>query len=192
MSFPLYDLVQIVYWLALSTWFGGVLFIALSAPVIFRTIRESDPTLPTVLSVNLEGQHSTLLGGTIMSNLLAMLLRIELACAAAMLITIIAQLVLQVQDWLSAAVRIALFVAAVVFVIYDWRFVWPQIIHHRQEYIDHADEPEVANPARAQFNRYQRESLMLLMAVVGLLLGVIVFSTSMSHGLRFVHSANPG
>jgi hypothetical protein len=192
MSPPLYNLVQIVYWLALSTWFGGVLFIALSAPVIFRTIRESDPTLPTVLSVNLEGQHSTLLGGTIMSNLLAMLLRIELGCAAAMLVTIIAQLAMQVQDWFTAAVRTALFVAAVVFVLYDWRLIWPRIMQHRQEYIDHADEPEVANPARTQFNRYQRESLVLLMAVVGLLLGVIVFSTSMSHAKVFINSANPG
>jgi hypothetical protein len=192
MSFPLYDFVQIVYWLALSTWFGGVLFIALAAPVIFRTIRESDPTLPTVLSVNLEGQHSTLLGGMIMSNLLAMLLRIELGCAAAMLVTIIAQLTMHVQDWFTAAVRTALFIAAVVFVVYDWRLVWPRIMQHRQEYIDHADEPELANPARTQFNRYQRESLVLLMAVVGLLLGVIVFSTNMSHARFFMSSANPG
>jgi hypothetical protein len=188
MSFPLYDFVQIVYWLALSTWFGGVLFIALSAPVIFRTIRESDPTLPTVLSVNLEGQHSTLLGGTIMSNLLAMLLRIELGCAAVMLITIIAQWTMHVQDWLTALVRTALFAAAVVFVLYDWRLVWPRIMQYRQEYIDHADEPEVANPARVQFNRYQRESLVLLMSVVALLLGVIVFSTSISHA-RFLLDA---
>ena len=181
MSFPLFDFVQIVYWLALSTWFGGVLFIALSAPVIFRTVRESDPTLPTVLSVNLEGQHSTLLGGTIVSNLLAMLLRIELACATVLVVAIIAQWAMHAQDWPMGLVRTALFVAAVALIVYDWRVVWPRITQHRQEYIDHADEPEVANPARAQFNRYQRESLVLLMAVVALLLGVIVFSTSISH-----------
>ena len=40
-------LVQIVYWLALSTWFGGVLFVALSAPVVFNTVRENNPILPT-------------------------------------------------------------------------------------------------------------------------------------------------
>jgi hypothetical protein len=192
MSFPLFDFVQIVYWLALSTWFGGVLFIALSAPVIFRTIRESDPVLPTVLSVNMEGQHGTLLGGTIMSNLLAMLLRIELGCAGVMLIAIVAQWSMHVQDWLTALVRTALFVAAVILVIYDWQLVWPRIVKHRQEYIDHADEPEVANPARAQFNRYQRESLILLMSVVTLLLGVIVFSTSISHARIFLSSSTHG
>lgn len=190
MSFPLFDFVQIVYWLSLSTWFGGVLFIALAAPVIFRTIRESDPTLPTVLSVNLEGQHGTLLGGTIMSNLVSMLLRIELGCAAVMLVTIIAQWAMHVQDWFTAFIRTALFVAAVIIVIYDWQGVWPRIVRHRQEYIDHADEPEVANPARTQFNRYQRESLILLMAVVALLLGVIVFSTSISHA-RYLITTSP-
>lgn len=192
MSFPLFDFVQIVYWLALSTWFGGVLFIALSAPVIFKTIRESDPTLPMVLSVNLEGQHGTLLGGTIVSNLLAMLLRIELGCAAVMLLAIIAQWAMHVQDWLPALIRTCLFLAAVIFLLYDWQLVWPRIMQHRQEYIDHADEPEVANPARAQFNRYQRESLILLMSIVALLLGVIVFSTSISHARYFINTTHNG
>lgn len=192
MSFPLFNFVQIVYWLALSTWFGGVLFIALSAPVIFRTVRESDPTLPTVLSVNLEGQHSTLLGGTIVSNLLSMLLRIELGCAAVMLIMIIAQWTMHVQDWLTGMIRTCLFLAAVVLVVYDWQLVWPRIMLHRQEYIDHADEPEVANPARTQFNRYQRESLLLLMLVVALLLGVIVFSSSISHARYFINATSNG
>lgn len=192
MSLPLFAFVQIVYWLALSTWFGGVLFIALSAPVIFRTVRESDPTLPTVLSVNLEGQHSTLLGGTIVSNLLAMLLRIELACAAVLLITIIAQWAMHVQDWLTALIRTCLFIAAVVLLVYDWQFVWPRIMQHRQEYIDHADEPEVANPARAMFNRYQRESLIVLMSIVAMLLGVIVFSTSISHARFLISSGTNG
>ena len=178
MSFPLFDFVQIVYWLALSTWFGGVLFIALSAPVIFRTIRESEPVLPMVLSVNLEGQHGTLLGGTIVSSLIAMLLRIELGCAAVLALAIIVQWALHVQEWPAGLVRTALFVAAVVLALYDWRVVWPRIVQYRKEYIDHADEPEVANPARKSFNRYQRESLLLLMTVVALLLGVIVFSTS--------------
>jgi hypothetical protein len=78
--------VQIVYWLALSTWFGGVLFVALAAPVIFNTVRESNPILPTVLSVNLENQHSTLLAGSIVGNLIERLTRIEYACAAALLL----------------------------------------------------------------------------------------------------------
>jgi hypothetical protein len=183
MPFPLFDFLQIVYWLALATWFGGVLFIAVSAPIIFRTIRESDPTLPTVLSVNLEGQHSTLLGGYIMSNLIGMLLRVELACAAVLAITIAVQWGMHVQDWPAMLIRTVLFAAAVILVVYDWRVVWPRIKHHRQEYIDHADEPDIANPARVQFDRYQRESVLMLMIVVAVLLGIIVFSTTISHAI---------
>ena len=180
MPFPAFEFVQIVYWLALSIWFGGVLFIAASAPIIFRTVRESDPTLPMVLSVNLEGQHSTLLAGSIVENLIGMLLRVELVCAGVLAAAITVQWALRVQDWPVALVRTALFVAAVVLVIYDRWALWPRITRYRQEYIEHADEPEVANPAREQFNRYQRESLLLLMIVLALLLGIIVFSTSIS------------
>ena len=49
-------------------------------------------------------------------------------------------------------------------------------MRHRQEFIDHADEPEVANPAKDEFDRGQRRSVTLLMAVLFLLLGIILFS----------------
>lgn len=176
----LFALVQIVYWLALSTWFGGVLFIAIAAPIIFRTVRESNPLLPTVLSVNLEGQHSTLLAGTIVANLLAALTRVELICAGAVLVTTAVQLGARWQDWTAAIPRAAMFVAALVFMFYDWRVVGPRIERYRREYLDHADEPEVANPAREQFDQYHRQSVLLLMIELGLLLGMIVFSTTIS------------
>src|SRR4051812_8518310 len=86
-----FTLNQILYWLALATWFGGVLFVAVAAPIIFRTVREANPVLPGVLSVNLEGQHGTLLAGSIVGDLLGTLNRVQLACAAALFITIIGQ-----------------------------------------------------------------------------------------------------
>src|ERR1700744_4539924 len=86
-----FQIVQIVYWLALATWFGGVLFVAVAAPVVFRTVREANPILPTVLSVNLENQHGTLLAGTIVGNLLSMLTKVQIGCAAAMALAIVAQ-----------------------------------------------------------------------------------------------------
>src|SRR3954469_4279890 len=68
----MFQLVQSIYWIALSAWLGGGVFVAMAAPVIFRTVREADPTLPKVLSVNMEGQHATLLAGTIVGDLLSM------------------------------------------------------------------------------------------------------------------------
>ncbi|HXE52851.1 MAG TPA: DUF4149 domain-containing protein [Tepidisphaeraceae bacterium] len=180
MSGLLFEFVQIVYWLALSTWFGGVLFVAVAAPIIFRTVRESNPLLPTVLSVNLEGQHSTLLAGSIVANLLSVLTRVQLGCAAALLITIAVQLGEGWQDWPAAIVRAAMFVAAVVVTVYEWWVLWPRIEKFRNEYIDHADEPEVANPARDEFDRYHRESVYLLNVTLGLLLGLIVFSSNLT------------
>src|ERR1035441_6477166 len=88
---PGFMLIQFLYWLPLATWFGGVLFITIAAPIIFRTTSESDPTLPTVLSVNLEGQHGILLAGSIVANLLATMMRIQLLCAAVLLLAFIGQ-----------------------------------------------------------------------------------------------------
>ena len=163
-----------------------MLFIALAAPIIFRTVRESNPLLPTVLSVNLEGQHGTLLAGSIVSNLLGMLLKVEMICAAALLLTIIVQWVMHWQEWTTAILRTAMFVAAVGFAAYDWWFIRPRIEQYRKQYIDHADEPEIANPAREQFDRYHRESVLLLTIQLALLLGMIIFSTNISFARAFL------
>ena len=176
--------VQIVYWLALSTWFGGVLFIALSAPVIFSTVRQSNPILPTVLSVNLENQHATLLAGSIVGNLMQRLTRIEYACAGALLLALVAQWAL-LRPTASAALvpallRTALYVAAVGMVVYHSRVLWPRMMAKRQQYLDHADEPDVANPAKDDFDRYQRESITVLMIVLACLLGMVLFSASIA------------
>lgn len=184
----LFQLVQVVYWLALSTWFGGVLFIAVAAQVIFRTVRENDPILPHVLSANLEGQHGTLLAGTIIGNLIAVLSRIELICAAILLITLIAQWFLIdlgiSSNKLSLFVRSAFYLAATAIVVYDWRILWPKILKNRQQFIDNADDPERANPAREEFHRYQRESLSLLSILFFLLLGIVLFSGSIGPTVR--------
>jgi hypothetical protein len=182
----LFQVVQIVYWLALSTWFGGVLFVAMAAPVIFRIIRQNEPILPTVLSVNLENQHGTLLAGSIVAELLAMLLRAELVCAAAIFISMIAQWFLNYGNQVGSFVRSALFLGATGLVVYDWRFVSPRIRKYRTEYIEHADEPELANPARDQFDRYHRESVTVLTILLFLLLGMVLFSADITPGIPLI------
>lgn len=182
----LFPVVQIGYWLALATWFGGVLFVAIAAPIIFKTVEDADPTLPKVLSVNLEGQHSTLLAGSIVANLLTALTKLELTCAAVLLITMAVQVTHQWQPTPYAVVRGSLFLGAVVLTIYGWRHVWPRIEKHRQAYIENADNPEVANPAREQFDRYHHEAVTILKIVLALLLGIIVFSASISAARAFI------
>lgn len=180
----LYEFIQITYWLALSTWFGGVLFIAVAWPVIFRTVREAEPVLPTVLSVNLEGQHGSLLAGTIVANLIALLTRVELVCAAAVLVTSAVQLGNRWQEWSVAIPRVVCYLAALVLLVYDWRMIAPKIAAQRKEYLDHADEPELANAARQQFDQHHRRSVLLMMIQLAALLGIIVFSTTITPVIR--------
>lgn len=171
--------VQIAFWMALSTWFGAVLFVVLAPPIILRAVRESNPILPTVLSVNLEGQHSTLLAGSIIGALMQPLIRIELVCSGVLLASLIGQwAILQPRgmDMLLPIFRTVLYIAATIFLIYDWRVVWPRMWKYRQEYLDHADEPDVANPALDLFDKYQAESLTILRNILALLIGIILFS----------------
>jgi hypothetical protein len=187
--FPLF---QIIYWLSLSSWFGGVLFIAVAAPVIFRTVREAKPLLPTVLSVNLENQHADLLAGSIVGNLLALLSRVQPVCAAGVLLGLLGQWWL--AEWRGPGLlaqiilRSTLFTAAVVLVLYQRLVLWPRIERYRADYVDHADEPDVANPAKDQFDRLHHESVTVLMIVLGLLLGMVLFSGNIMSQTTFTLS----
>jgi hypothetical protein len=178
-----FELVQTFYWLALATWFGGVLFVALAAPIVFRTIRENNPILPTVLSVNLEDEHSSLLAGSVVGNILRMLSNVSLGCAGVLLLTLIAQWLVMDRtghNILAAALRSTLFVAAAALALYDRFAIWPKVWQYRQEYIEHADEPEVANPAKDQFDRYHRESVRLLSVMLVLLSLLVVFGSTVT------------
>src|SRR5262245_50156963 len=176
----MFQAVQIAYWLALATWFGGLLFVAIAAPVVFRTVREADPTLPKVLSVNLDGQHATLLSGTIVGNILESLRRIQLICAAVLFLALLGQWFLidhgDNQQLVPAIVRSACYLGAVAMLLYDWRVLWPRIQQYRDQYIEHADEPDLANPAKESFDRYHQESVTIVGIVLLLLLGMILFS----------------
>ena len=177
----MFEVLQIIYWLALSTWFGGVLFIAVAAPIIMRSVREANPVLPTILSVNLEGQHGTLLGGGIVGNIMNLLVPIQMACAAALLLALAghwAELPRHGAGLVMQLVRNALYFAAVGLLIYQWRIIWPRMWKQRQEYIDHADEPDVANPALDEFDRLQSENAIVLVMLLAALLGIILFSAN--------------
>ncbi|MGA3068497.1 MAG: DUF4149 domain-containing protein [Tepidisphaeraceae bacterium] len=191
----LLQLVQVVYWLALSTWFGGVLFIAAAAPVIFKTVKDSDPLLPTVLSVNLEGQHATVLAGAIIGNLINMLTRIELVCAGVLLLALAGQWILidgeNSWNFASSAVRTGLYIAATAITIYDWRILWPKIWKFRQQFVEHADDPEIANPARERFHALERQRITLLTVLMFLLLGIVLFSANI-HPPTITFSAGRG
>ena len=180
MQSDLFQLVQIAYWLSLATWFGGAIFVAIAAQVIHRTVREANPVLPNVLAVNLDSQHATLLSGTIVSNLLQRMTSIELVCGGVLMVASIAQAFLIDLDAdanrMAATMRGGMLLGAVGLVVFHWLAVWPKIETFRKQYIENADNPEIANPARDQFDREQKTSLTVMMGVLFLLLGMILFS----------------
>ena len=172
-------LIHILYWLALATWFGSAVFVVVAAPIVFRSVRDQDPTLPMVLSVNLEGQHSDLLAGGIVSNLLAALTRLEYLCAGGMALAFVGEWLLVSRggyNWALPLVRTALYLAALGLVLYDGRVVRPKLEEARQTYIDNADEPDVANPAKDRFDHFGREAVMVLQFLLFVLLGLVLFS----------------
>lgn len=186
----MFHLVQIVFWLALSTWFGGVLFIALSAPVIFNTVRENNPILPTVLSVNLENQHATLLANSIVSSLIERLIRVELICAGALFLALVGQWgalwPVTGNQLAPAIVRSVLFVALVGVTLYKWKVLWPRVKRNREHYVEHADDPDVANAARDEFERHHRETLTVLAIQLALLSGAVLFSANISTARQLI------
>jgi len=178
-----FQIVQLIYWVALASWFGGILFVAIAAPVIFRTVREMNPILPTVLSVNLENQHGTLLSGNIVGNILAQLTRVQLGSALAMALMMIAQVFVidrSGTNALAAIIRAALLIAAAGLAAYDRYYVWPRIIKFRDQYVANADDPEIANPAKEQFDQEHRHSINLMMGILCLLVGLILFSAAIT------------
>lgn len=179
----LFQFLQTIFWVGLSTWFGIGLFIAVAAPIIFRVTREHDPTLPLVLSVNLDQQHSTLLASSIVARVMQATTRLALVCVVAVLIGLLGHWLIvrpSGNNLLQAGIRSALFVLATIVLIYDWRVVSPRLFASRQLYIDQADNPEIANTAREQFERLSRENVNMLFLQTLLLLGLILFSANVS------------
>lgn len=180
-----YQIIQIIYWLSLSTWYGGVLFIAIAAPIIFRTVREANPVLPEVLSVNLEGAHANVLAGSIVANILSFLGNLQLICGGVLLAACIAQFfVIDLQDrnFIAAILRLCLIIAALAISAFDRLAIWPRLFRYRKEYLDHADDPEIAKPAKENFDREHHRSETLLSVIFFLLLGAVLFSANISPG----------
>lgn len=179
-----FQLLQTVYWIGLASWFGGAVFIVVAGPMIFRVVQEQDPTLPRVLSVNLDAQHSTLLSSVIVGRMMQALTRAALVFAIAIAVGLLAQAII-LRPYGAALVQMTvraclfLFVAGVL--LYDWRSLSPRLFAQRQHFFDNADDPDVANESKERFERLSRESVNVLFLQTLLLLGMILFSASITY-----------
>lgn len=176
-----FQLVQAAYWLALSLWFGSAAFVAIAANSIFETLKQEKPTLGHVLAVNLEDQHGVLLGSSIMSRLLGTIGLVQLVTAGVVIALTGVQFAIadvRGSNQGAAIIRIVLALAAGALVAYDRFSLAPRLAKLRATYIENADTPETANPAKDAFDRDQQFALTILMAMVGILAGLILFSSA--------------
>lgn len=178
-----FQLVQSIYWLALTTWFGGLVFIAIAWPVIVTVVKEEDPTLPRVLSVNVDHDHAGLLAGTIIGAIIRHIGFIQLCCAGVVLLMLISQWFVIGENWhnrLSGIARCTFFVGSAIMLVYDRRVVWPKAWKAREQFIENADDPDKANVFREQFIQHQRDSVRLMLYQLVLLSLVVVFSSAIT------------
>ncbi len=171
--------IAIVYWLALAGWFGSVLFVVASAATVHRVVEEADPTLPTVLSVNLEGRHAALLGGRIVGDLLGKLWTIEVVAIVMLALATVGEWLLVLRDdgnTLLPMVRALLLVVASAAAVYGNKVLRARAEKHRARYVEVADEPEAAEESAEQFNRDQAEASSMLLLELGALAGLVLFA----------------
>ncbi|HEY0008631.1 MAG TPA: hypothetical protein VGB55_07900 [Tepidisphaeraceae bacterium] len=181
-------LIDALFWLTLASWFGSALVCAVAPPIILKAIHDADPTLPRVLSVNLDHQHSTLLAGTVVGEMLKIFFRVQLVCAAVLLPALAAKWFvtnLQGPAVVLPLMVTALYFAGLAFVLFGLLSVLPKVIAHRDKYIANADDPDIANPELDHFDRHSASMSGVVRNVLFIVLGMIVFSSALAP--RFTH-----
>jgi hypothetical protein len=176
----IYQFLTILYWLVLSVWVGSTVYVAAAGAVVFRVLRRREVRLPEIQSNALRDEHATLLGGDIMGALLGRMGQIHIICMAAML-PLLVLLALYAQgtwEWAAMGARVALYAAASYLILRDWRTRFPITLRARQEYVEHADEPEVAEKAKAEYEASQRRAERTYQAVLFVLLGLLLASAN--------------
>jgi hypothetical protein len=175
----LYWLIETSYWAALSVWLGLTLSTLLRMPGLFRTMSEQDPTLPGVLSVNLDAQHATLLALRLIEDDLWLITRLGMVCAGVLVIGTTAHMVLTTETasmMIRSVIRAVAILAAVALALIVWFVAAPSSRSARLQYIAAADDTETALPARQRLETAHRRQVAAVFALAMALLAAVVFS----------------
>ncbi len=176
----IYQVVQILYWLVLSIWVGGTIFLVLAAPVVFRVVRQREVRLPEVTSKALRDEHQTLLAGDIVAAMLGRLGQVQMVCMGVMLPLLIVSALFAAGtlQWVMLGEKSALYAVTVAVVLYDRWKRFPMTLKARQRYIEQADEAELAQQAKAEFEASHRAGERAYQLVVFLLLLLVLVSAN--------------
>ena len=177
----IYQAVQILYWLVLCIWLGGMIFLAVAAPIIFRVVRRLDVRSGRHTDPNLIDEQTSVVGGEIVGTLLARMGQVEMLCATVMLPLMIAQLFLidlAGTNFIAAMLRFGLFAVALALLTYEWRLHYPRTWELRRRLLANAGEPDKANPLREAFEREHRRSEQLFLAMICVVVGMVMLSAN--------------
>ena len=188
--------VQGAYWLALGTWFGALIMLAIAAATTFQTVAEHRPLLAppgaaraTATMFEATAQSGTALAGTIVGRSIDRLRVLQWICAAAA----VAALGLQhtafarrlprsgLGQWMNT-LRVALVLLPALILVADTVHINPQLKQQRRIRNDVIATPAQAQAARASFDRYHHLSERLLSVQVFMLGAAVLASSFALHG----------
>lgn len=155
-----------LYYLALGTWFGAIVMLAIGAAATFQTVRAYEPTLHVAPwdHPELVAKGPSILAGAVVGASLKGLMVVQIICAIIVVIALIAQHTLFRQyltrTVLSVRNVVRLLLAAVPAGMLLLNIFWitPQILNHRDTMWDMNQPASVREKAKADFDGFHKLS----------------------------------
>lgn len=171
--------------LAIGTWFGALVMLAISAAMTFQTVREYQPTLQQQPfdQPELASRTDAILAGAIVGRSLQGLKWVQIICAVIIVTTLALQLtafktyLLKSRSSLFNLVRLILLAIPIVVLMVDILWITPAIWEYRDAMYAAPASAEVRMEAREHFDRYHKLSERTVSLAAFSLLGAAVVSS---------------
>lgn len=154
------------YYLALGTWLGAIVMLAISAAATFQTVRAFEPSLHVAPWDQPEhASHApSVLAGAIVGSSLNGLKVVQVICALIVVVALIAQHTL-FRQYLACTVtsvrnlvRLLLVAGPVAILLLNIFWITPQILEHRDRMWDMSQPAEVREQAKEDFDFFHKMS----------------------------------
>lgn len=185
-----FRLVQGFYWLSLGSWFGAMLMLVIAATVTFKTVRAHQVTLGAEPYNHpaFAQQADGILAGGIVGNVLKGLGRLQIICAAAVVLAVVLQCTVfadRIPGGVLGAgnlIRVLLILIPVGVLVVDQAVITPRVWEHRAVMYDPDQSEQARTEARAQFDRYHKLNERIVGTAMLLLAVSVIASAFVLHG----------
>lgn len=149
-----FRLTQVLFWLGVSTWFGGLVVLGpVVAWQLFTTIGQAHVQ---VAGMNPQLDQSRELAGLVFGNILQIFYWIELVCLGLITGAAVGQMLLHLHLWNAGVwLRLLVIVLLAAVTLHDVFFVAPQVFsQHSQWVADLTNQPAAASVHEKLFKQY--------------------------------------